>query len=211
MTVRKRTLSPQDAEREAGSDAARGAGVSAAPAKVVEQPHVARWKWLLGTNFADRPLLARLNWLHVPLLTALPLLALYGLFTTSFNLNTWLFAVVYYFLTGMGITAGYHRLWSHRSYEASLPVRLALLFFGSGAVEGSVRWWCRDHRAHHRYSDTEKDPYAVHNGFWYAHIGWMLVKQDSRKIGRCVPPFLSPPTTHTALTRARPAAPASRT
>lgn len=46
------------------------------------------------------------------------------------------------------------------------------------------RWWCRDHRAHHKYSDTEKDPYGIQQGFWYAHIGWMLVKQDKHKIGR---------------------------
>ncbi len=74
---------------------------------------------------------------------------------------------------------------------------------GTGAVEGSVRWWCRDHRAHHRYissstllfdmipdcsldryTDTDKDPYNANRGFWYSHIGWMLLKQDPAKIGR---------------------------
>jgi stearoyl-CoA desaturase (delta-9 desaturase) len=58
-----------------------------------------------------------------------------------------------------------------------------LLLMGASAVEGSCRWWSRGHRAHHRYVDTDKDPYAVVKGFWHAHIGWMLVKQDPAKIG----------------------------
>jgi stearoyl-CoA desaturase (delta-9 desaturase) len=59
-----------------------------------------------------------------------------------------------------------------------------MLCCASGAVEGSARWWCRDHRAHHRYTDTEKDPYSIKNGFFYAHMGWMLLKQDKNVIGK---------------------------
>ena len=55
---------------------------------------------------------------------------------------------------------------------------------GGGAVEGSIRWWSRDHRAHHRYTDTDKDPYSVRKGFIYSHIGWMVLKQDPKRIGR---------------------------
>ena len=61
---------------------------------------------VLGSNFADRPLVKRLNWVHIALLGATPLLALYGLFTTPLNVKTLVFAVVYYFITGLGITAG---------------------------------------------------------------------------------------------------------
>ena len=75
-----------------------------------------------------------------------------------------------------GITAGYHRLWAHRSYNASKPLQYFLAIAGAGAVEGSIKWWARGHRAHHRYTDTELDPYNAHEGFWWAHIGWMLVK-----------------------------------
>lgn len=116
--------------------------------------------------------------------TITPLLAVYGLVTSTWQLKTFIWAVVYYFATGLGITAGYHRLWSHRAYKAAWPVEWALMLLGSGAVEGSIRWWCRDHRAHHKYVDTERDPYAVTKGFLHAHIGWMLVKQDKTKIGR---------------------------
>jgi len=56
--------------------------------------------------------------------------------------------------------------------------------WGAAAFEGSARWWCRNHRAHHRYVDSDKDPYSVHKGFWYAHLGWMVFKQDSRRAGR---------------------------
>lgn len=75
-----------------------------------------------------------------------------------------------------GITAGYHRLWAHRAYNASKPLQYALAMAGAGAVEGSIKWWSRGHRAHHRYTDTDLDPYNAHQGFWYSHIGWMLIK-----------------------------------
>jgi stearoyl-CoA desaturase (delta-9 desaturase) len=55
---------------------------------------------------------------------------------------------------------------------------------GGGAVEGSIRWWSRDHRAHHRYTDTDKDPYSVRKGLLYSHFGWMIMKQNPKRIGR---------------------------
>merc|ERR1712000_80462 len=124
------------------------------------------------------------NWLHTPLLLGTPLIALYGLLNVSPTFGTIIFSIIYYFITGVGITGGYHRLWSHRAYDAALPIRMFLLAAASGAVEGSCRWWCRDHRAHHRYTDTDRDPYSIQKGFFYAHIGWMLIKQDPNKIGR---------------------------
>lgn len=53
---------------------------------------------------------------------------------------------------------------------------------GTGALEGSIKWWCGGHRVHHRYTDTPRDPYNINGGFWYAHMGWMLVKQDPRYV-----------------------------
>jgi hypothetical protein len=81
-----------------------------------------------------------------------------------------------YLILYTGITAGYHRLWAHRAYNASKPLQYVLAMAGAGAVEGSIRWWSRGHRAHHRYTDTDLDPYNAHQGFWYSHIGWMLLK-----------------------------------
>ena len=79
---------------------------------------------------------------------------------------------------------GYHRLWAHRSYAASRPLQYIFAALGGGAVEGSIRWWSRDHRAHHRFTDTEKDPYSVRKGLMYAHLGWMILKQNPKRIGR---------------------------
>lgn len=141
-------------------------------------------KSFLGDHFQELPLLQRLNWLHLPLLTLTPALALYGLLTSPWYLNTFLAAIGYYFFSGLGITAGYHRLWSHRAYKAKPWFEFLLMLMGTAAIQGSIRWWSRDHRAHHKHVDTELDPYAVSKGFWHAHIGWMLVKQDKKKIGR---------------------------
>ncbi len=80
--------------------------------------------------------------------------------------------------------AGYHRLWAHSSYKAALPLKIFLAAGGAAAVEGSARWWSSGHRSHHRYTDTDKDPYSVRKGLLYSHIGWMVMKQNPRRIGR---------------------------
>ncbi|KAL1741243.1 hypothetical protein HDZ31DRAFT_67130 [Schizophyllum fasciatum] len=125
-------------------------------------------------------LLQNINWISFTLLTATPLIGAWGAFTTELRWETAAFAVFWYFVTGLGITAGYHRLWSHRAYNASLTLQYALALAGAGAAEGSIKWWSRGHRAHHRYTDTELDPYNAHKGFFYSHIGWMLVKPRRR-------------------------------
>ncbi len=82
----------------------------------------------------------------------------------------------WFFLTGMSITFGYHRLFSHRSFEAKAPLRLTSLLFGAAAFENSALDWCSDHRRHHKHVDHEDDPYDISKGFFYAHLGWMLFK-----------------------------------
>ena len=79
--------------------------------------------------------------------------------------------------TGFSITVGYHRLFSHITFQASWPVRLFTLLFGAGAFENSVVMWASEHRRHHKYVDHDHDdPYSISKGFWYAHIGWLLFK-----------------------------------
>jgi stearoyl-CoA desaturase (delta-9 desaturase) len=116
------------------------------------------------------------NWPQATLLCLEPFIALYGLFTTSFVWQTALFTFFWYFLTGLGITAGYHRLFAHRAYEARLSLKYFLLIMGAGSVQGSAQWWARGHRAHHRYTDTDLDPYSAHKGMFYSHIGWLIFK-----------------------------------
>ncbi|KAI9671074.1 MAG: stearoyl-CoA 9-desaturase [Alyxoria varia] len=124
------------------------------------------------------------NWLNVILIVGVPLFGCIQAIWTPRVLKTAIFAVLYYFCTGLGITAGYHRLWAHTSYKASVPLKIFLAACGGGAVEGSIRWWSRDHRAHHRYTDTEKDPYSVRKGLLYSHFGWMVMRQNPKRIGR---------------------------
>ncbi|OJJ05597.1 hypothetical protein ASPVEDRAFT_137931 [Aspergillus versicolor CBS 583.65] len=125
-----------------------------------------------------------IDWLNCTFVLFFPLAGCIAAVWTPLHLYTALFAVVYYFNAGLGITAGYHRLWAHCCYKASLPLQIYLALAGSAAGQGSIRWWSRGHRAHHRYTDTEKDPYSVRKGFWYSHIGWIVLKQNYKKIGR---------------------------
>jgi stearoyl-CoA desaturase (delta-9 desaturase) len=122
----------------------------------------------------------RIHWLNVFILTFVPLVAMVGLWTTPLQRPTLIWAILYYNFTGLGITAGYHRLFAHRAYQANSLTRFMMMLAGSGALEGSIKWWCGGHRVHHRYTDTNKDPYNAQGGFWYAHIGWMMIKPDPK-------------------------------
>ncbi|WP_404401214.1 fatty acid desaturase [Idiomarina seosinensis] len=76
---------------------------------------------------------------------------------------------------GISITAGYHRLWSHRTYNANPVVRFVFAIGGALALQNSALHWSSDHRVHHTHvDDNDKDPYSAQRGFWYSHIGWML-------------------------------------
>lgn len=82
-------------------------------------------------------------------------------------------------LSGMlGITAGAHRLWSHKSYEAAALIRAALMLANCTAHQGSIYHWVRDHRLHHRHTDTPLDPHSIQYGFWYAHMGWLFYRKS---------------------------------
>ncbi len=81
--------------------------------------------------------------------------------------------VVMFVLTCMAITAGYHRMFSHRAYDAHPVIKFLCLLFGAAALEESCLRWSRNHRDHHKYVDTDKDPYNIKKGFWWAHLGWM--------------------------------------
>jgi stearoyl-CoA desaturase (delta-9 desaturase) len=81
------------------------------------------------------------------------------------------------YLTGLSITGGYHRFYSHRSFRTGKTLEALMLFFGTMAGQGSALRWAFDHRRHHAYVDTDEDPYSINKGFWYAHFFWMLHKQ----------------------------------
>lgn len=106
----------------------------------------------------------------------------------------------FYLFSGLGITVGYHRLFTHRSFEASPRMRAVLAFAGSMAVEGSVISWVANHRRHHAYADKEGDPHSPHldegpgvmgvlKGLWHAHLGW-LFDDEKTEIDRWAPDLL---------------------
>lgn len=89
--------------------------------------------------------------------------------------------VTFAVLTIFCISAGYHRLFSHRAYEAHRGFRAFLLFFAAGAFQKSALAWSANHRRHHASTDSDHDPYDINHGFWYAHMGWVL-RQGSPEI-----------------------------
>ncbi len=76
---------------------------------------------------------------------------------------------------GMSITAGYHRLWAHKTYDAHPILQVIFAIGGAFALQNSALHWSSDHRVHHKFVDNnDRDPYSAKRGFWYSHIGWML-------------------------------------
>jgi len=117
-------------------------------------------------------------WRNVVKFIILHSLALYGLtFLPHLSWKSWLFLYLSYLYAGLGITAGAHRLWAHKSYKARAPLRLFLTVANCMAGENSIYTWTRDHRVHHKTSETKADPHNINRGFFFAHMGWLLVRK----------------------------------
>lgn len=124
-------------------------------------------------------------WLNVTVFSltfaaSLILVPIYGI-NIGFNDAEYLVFFTLLFFSGISITAGYHRLWSHRTYKASAWVRALYAIGGALAIQNSALHWCSDHRQHHKHvDDNDNDPYSAKMGFWYSHIGWMLREYHSQ-------------------------------
>ena len=126
----------------------------------------------------------KINWLNTVFLLSTPLLALAGVILhwsllSAPGLTEFIVFIAFYFACGLSITVGYHRLFSHRSHEASWPLVLFYAIFGAGAFQNSIIEWCSDHRNHHKSTDTENDPYSAAKGFWYSHMGWVMIEEEN--------------------------------
>jgi stearoyl-CoA desaturase (Delta-9 desaturase) len=113
------------------------------------------------------------------------------------------FAIVYV-LTGLGVTVGFHRHFTHRSFKAHRAVRATLAALGSAAIEGPIISWVADHRKHHAFSDEDGDPHSPHvghgsgvggvlRGLLHAHIGWLFVHTQRGSRRRYAPDLLADP------------------
>uniref|UniRef100_A0A8C9LQE1 Stearoyl-CoA desaturase 5 n=2 Tax=Piliocolobus tephrosceles TaxID=591936 RepID=A0A8C9LQE1_9PRIM len=117
-------------------------------------------------------------WRNVVLMSLLHLGAVYSLvLIPKAKPLTLLWAYFCFLLAALGVTAGAHRLWSHRSYKAKLPLRIFLAVANSMAFQNDIFEWSRDHRAHHKYSETDADPHNARRGFFFSHIGWLFVRK----------------------------------
>jgi stearoyl-CoA desaturase (delta-9 desaturase) len=96
--------------------------------------------------------------------------------------KTWLWTGAIAFIGGLSVTAGAHRLWAHKSYSARLPLRIIYMFGQCISGQNSLYIWCRDHRAHHKFSDSDGDPHNTKRGFFFAHVGWLLRKKHPQLI-----------------------------
>ncbi|MCB1706677.1 MAG: fatty acid desaturase [Halioglobus sp.] len=129
----------------------------------------------MTTNKSKPPL----NMVNVIIFAGLPVAALilvplWGVYH-GYDSFQWLWALAFLYLNGLSITGGYHRLWSHRAYEASPVLKWFFALWGAGALQNSILIWASDHRRHHRHvDDNELDPYSAGRGLWFSHMGWML-------------------------------------
>lgn len=118
-------------------------------------------------------------WTNMILFTVTPVLAvvlvpLYGFFY-GYDLYEWLVFIFLMGFCGMSITAGYHRLWSHKTYKAHPLMRILLAIGGACALQNDILHWASDHRRHHQHvDDNNLDPYSAGRGFWFSHIGWIV-------------------------------------
>ncbi|CAB3374538.1 Hypothetical predicted protein [Cloeon dipterum] len=92
--------------------------------------------------------------------------------------QTYLWNAFYFFFSGFGVSAGVHRLWAHKTYKAKTPLKILLAICFAASGQETIRYWVRDHRIHHKFSETEADPYDVRRGFFYAHFGWLATKKS---------------------------------
>jgi stearoyl-CoA desaturase (delta-9 desaturase) len=141
-------------------------------------------------------------------ISGLPFVALgIAVWQTWSSLLRWHDVVVFlilYVATGLGVTVGFHRHFTHRSFKASRPLRGLMAALGSMAIEGPVISWVADHRKHHAFADQEGDPHSPHvdhggglrgalRGLWHAHWGWLFIHTQRGARKRYAPDLLKDP------------------
>jgi stearoyl-CoA desaturase (delta-9 desaturase) len=126
------------------------------------------------------------------LIEATPFIALHlgclAALWTGVHLSDLMIAIGLYALRMFGITAGYHRYFSHRSFRTSRAFAFVLAFLAQSSAQRGILWWAGNHRQHHRFSDTDDDVHSpVRHGFWHAHFGWFFTEAHRRTDLNAVP------------------------
>ncbi|CAG2170181.1 unnamed protein product [Oppiella nova] len=131
----------------------------------------------MNTISEDKPTYKqRIVWSPLIVLLLVHIIGIYGWFCQlrSFHHKTYIWTYVLYALSDLGIALGAHRLWTHRSFKAHSSVKIVFMLMQTIAMQRSVFFWSRDHRMHHKYSETDADPHNSKRGFLFAHIGWLV-------------------------------------
>jgi stearoyl-CoA desaturase (delta-9 desaturase) len=139
----------------------------------------------------------RINWMTAVFLIVTPIVALSwgGVHVALAGVSALDVGIFLFYLaaTNMSVTAGYHRLFAHRAYECRRVVKLFYLLFGAATFQHSVLSWASDHRRHHQHIDRDGDPYNIRRGFFWAHIGWLLVNDHKPERFGNVPDLVADP------------------
>jgi stearoyl-CoA desaturase (Delta-9 desaturase) len=88
--------------------------------------------------------------------------------------------MVVLYTAALGVSAGAHRHWTHRTFKAKPWVKILMIYLHTVAGQNHLWTWIRDHRQHHKYSDTDADPHNASRGFWFSHIGWLCVRKHPK-------------------------------
>jgi sn-1 stearoyl-lipid 9-desaturase len=117
----------------------------------------------------------QINWVNTLFFAALHIGALFALVPSNFSWSAVGVGLLLYWITGgLGITLGFHRLVTHRSFQTPKWLEYLLVLFGTLACQGGPIEWVGTHRIHHLHSDTEQDPHDSNKGFWWSHMGWLI-------------------------------------
>jgi stearoyl-CoA desaturase (delta-9 desaturase) len=130
----------------------------------------------------------RLIWLNISVFTLTFFIAVIGTplwaWHHGFDWMQITALIVAFSFCGLSITAGYHRLWAHKTYQAHPVLRFIFAIGGAFALQNSALHWSSDHRIHHRHvDDNDVDPYSAKRGFWFSHLGWMLREYHPDRYG----------------------------
>jgi fatty-acid desaturase len=120
----------------------------------------------------------RINWTITLAMVVLHAGAIAALFAFSWR-NLAAAVILYWIATGLGISMGYHRLHTHRSYKAPLLLEYFFAFCGTLSLEGGPISWVATHRIHHQKSDQPGDPHSPRDGAWWSHIGWLILGESN--------------------------------
>ncbi|XP_065215054.1 acyl-CoA Delta-9 desaturase-like [Planococcus citri] len=141
-----------------------------------EEKAAAEYEDMINQHFLKRK---DIKWKNIYIFVTLHLVALYGFIAFPYKEKkvTCIWSCFLIMVANFGVAAGVHRLWSHRAYKAKLPLRIILSVCYLVSGQYSILYWVRDHRIHHKFSETNADPVNSSRGFWFSHIGWMTMKR----------------------------------